>query len=58
MCSMIQVGYAMLFFECLWLEPCMIVELTPDFADFLGTLNGNCGHYKKNFKGKDQEPRT
>ena len=42
MCLMMRAGYAMLLFECLWLELCLIVELTLDFADFLGTSNGNC----------------
>ena len=42
MCSMMRAGYAMLLFECLWLELFLIVELTPDFANFLGPSNGNC----------------
>ena len=51
MCSMMRVGYAMLLFECLWLELCLIVELTPDFANFLGPSNGNCWHYHKSIRG-------
>ena len=58
MCLLMRVGYAMLISECFWLELCLIVELMPDFTDFLGTLNGNCWHYQKNFRGKDQEPQT
>ena len=58
MWSMILTGYAMLFSEYLWLEPCLIVTLTFDFADFLGTLNGNHWQYQKNFGEKNQEPRT
>ena len=45
MCLLMRVGYAMLISECFWLELCLIVELVPDFTDFLGTLNGNCWHY-------------
>ena len=33
---------AMLLSERLWLEFYLIVTLTLDFADFSGTLNGNC----------------
>ena len=53
MCLMMRAGYAMLLFECLWLELCLIVELTTDFANFSGTLNGNCWHYQKSFRAKD-----
>ena len=41
MCLMIRTGCAMLLSECLWLELCLIVELTPNFANFLGTSNKN-----------------
>ena len=58
MCSMMRAGYTMLLSECLWLELCLIVELTLDFTDFIGISNGNCWHYQKSFRGKNQEPRT
>ena len=53
--SMILTGYTMLLSEHLWLELCLIVSLTLDFADFLSTSNGNCWLYQESFRGKDKE---
>ena len=58
MCSMRRVRYAMMLSECLWLGLFLMMELTLDFADFLGTSNGSCWFSQKNFGGKDQEPWT
>ena len=58
MCLMRWVGYTMMLSECLLLVLFLIMELTLDFADFLGTSNGSCWFHQKDFGGKDQEPWT
>ena len=42
MCSMRRAGYAMMLSECLWLRLFLLMKLTLDFPDFLGTSNGSC----------------